>query len=132
MNNFLPFNVSQSNLITSDEFFEEFFQSFFIKKTFSFKMGKSDFKVDLREDLSEYLIEADLPGIDKKNIHVNYINKFLVISAERKSTWKEKKYIKQEKEFGQFRRMFYVDNIQEEKISVYYENGVLNIVLPKK
>lgn len=131
MNDLIPFKVSENNFLTSEEFFNEFFENYFIKKSFNLKLINEDFKVKLEETPKKYFVEADLRNFNKKDIKVEYVNKFLVISAENNTKGKSKNYVKQRIPSDNFRRMFYLDNIHEKSIYTNYNNGFLTIVLSK-
>ena len=125
----------KNNLIQSkgDEF-QNMVNSFFNDDFFnSVSIIKNNFSVDLKEDDNNYIIEADLPGVDKKDIDISYNNRYLNISARRESNLEENKdnYVRQERSYGEFKRSFYIDNIVEDKIYASFDNGVLNIKLPK-
>jgi len=90
---------------------------------------------DIKEDDDSYTLSADLPGMKEKDIKVEYDNGILMISGERKSEKKEenKNFFKSEICYGKFSRSFrFGDSIQEDKIKAKFQNGVLNITLPKK
>lgn len=91
------------------------------------------FSTDIRETENEYLISADLPGVDKNDITLDYKNKYLIIGAKREEEHKDKEdsYIRKERNYGEFTRSFYFDNIQSDKINAKFENGVLKVTLPK-
>ncbi|SFL93290.1 Hsp20/alpha crystallin family protein [Pelosinus propionicus] len=94
----------------------------------------SSFRVDLRENEDQYVLEADLPGINKEDISLYYENNYLTISANRNEMQEvksEKDYVRRERRFGQFQRNFYIDNIQEDKINAKFDHGVLTITLVK-
>jgi HSP20 family protein len=94
----------------------------------------SSFRVDLRETDNQYVLEADLPGINKEDISLRYENNYLTISAKRKETQEvknERNYVRQERRFGQFQRNFYIDNIQEDNIDAKFNHGVLTVTLLK-
>ncbi|MCC5468158.1 Hsp20/alpha crystallin family protein [Pelosinus baikalensis] len=94
----------------------------------------SSFRVDLRETDNQYVLEADLPGINKEDISLRYDNNYLTISANRNETQEvksEKDYVRRERRFGQFQRSFYIDNIQEDKIDAKFDHGVLTVTLLK-
>lgn len=65
------------------------------------------------------------------NIRINL--KFLVISAKRDENIENKKenYVTRERHYGEFKRSFYIDNIDENKIDASFTDGVLRITLPK-
>ena len=90
--------------------------------------------VDISEDESEYLIKMDIPGMDKKDIKVNYQDGRLTVSGERKTETKEeeKDYIRQERYRGSFYRSFTLtDTIKDEEIQATFKDGVLKLVVPK-
>ena len=133
----IPFKTNNSNEKGSYEgsLFDDFFNSDFLAPV---EMGMNkemnQFKTDIKETDKEYLISADLPGVEKKDISVNYKNKYLVISAKRNEEYDEKKdnYVRKEKSYGEFSRSFYFDNIEADKINAKFENGVLKVELPKE
>lgn len=94
----------------------------------------SSMKVDLKETENEYIIEADLPGVKKDAIDISYDNNYLTVSAKRDDSVEEKSdnYIRRERKSGEFRRSFYIDDIDENKINAAFNEGVLKITLPKK
>lgn len=126
----IPFKTNNSNDKggSLDNFFGDFFDDSFLSP-----MNMSKFNSDVRETENEYLISAELPGIDKKDIKLDYKNNYLVISAKRNEEHDDKKdnYIRKERSYGEFSRSFYFDNVSEDKINAKFENGVLKITLPK-
>jgi len=92
--------------------------------------------VNTREDDKAYIVEVDLPGIDKKDIKVNIDpeNRTLSISGERKfkNEVKKEDYYKIESSYGKFMRTFSLpENVDADKIDAKNENGVLIISIPK-
>ena len=127
----IPFNThnnSNNKGGSLDNFFGDFFDDSFLSP-----MNMSKFNSDVRETENEYLISAELPGVDKKDIKLDYKNNYLVISAKRNEEHDDKKdnYIRKERSYGEFSRSFYFDNVSEDKINAKFENGVLKITLPK-
>jgi HSP20 family protein len=97
-------------------------------------MGMSNgFRVDLKENENSYMVEADLPGVNKDSINVEYKNNYLAISTKREDNFEDKKdnYLRRERRYGEFKRCFYIDNVDEEKIEASFKDGVLKINLPK-
>lgn len=96
----------------------------------------AEFKTDVTDEGDHYLLEADLPGFDKKDIHIDVDDDTLVIHAERHSNYEkqEKKagYLRCERSYGSYSRSFNLDGIDSEKISAAYDNGVLKLTLPKQ
>lgn len=115
--------------------FENFLDSFFNDDFFlpsAYNTGS--FRVDLKEDENNYLLDADMPGMDKNNIDINLQNNYLTISAKREDQVEENKdnYVRRERTYGEFKRSFYFDNIDEENITASFKDGVLHLQLPKK
>jgi HSP20 family protein len=91
--------------------------------------------VDIREEKDHYIIEADLPGVDKENIEIFMDNGCLSIKGERKEENKSEgsNYSRVERIYGRFHRQFSLpDTADNENINAAYENGVLKISIPKK
>ncbi len=94
----------------------------------------------LRTDISElddsYVLEMEVPGVDKKNISIELENGYLSVSAKISEERTEKddatRYIKKERREGEAKRTFYVGDIEENKLIASCENGILKITIPKK
>lgn len=128
----------KNTLSRTEDVFDDFFDSFFNDEFFT-PMRSLDnrfggFKVDVSEQGDKYLIEADLPGMEKENVKIEYDNKYLTISASREESKEvtENSYIRKERQCGEYRRSFFIDNIQSEDIEATFKNGVLKIELKKK
>ena len=93
------------------------------------------FKTDIRETEHAYILDADLPGFFKEDIHAEVRNGYLTLHAEHKSDKEEKneknKYIRRERSYGAFTRSFDLDGIDSEGITASYKDGVLSLTLPK-
>jgi len=91
--------------------------------------------VDVRESESEIVVEAELPGMDEKDIDVTLKNGVLSIKGEKKTEHEEKKddYHVRERSYGSFQRSFRMpDTIDDEQVSAKFENGVLRVALSKR
>lgn len=112
-------------------FFGAPFGSFFEPRT-----ALSAFRTDVTDEGDHYLLEADLPGFDKKDIHLDLTDDTLTIQAERHSkvdeTDKKNRYVHMERSYGSYSRRFDVSQIDTENIRAAYDNGVLKLTLPKK
>ncbi len=90
--------------------------------------------VDIREVEDALLIQAELPGIDKKDISLEVKDGVLTISGERRYEKEvdEENVHRVERVYGKFSRSFSLPrNINADKVEATMENGVLNIRLPK-
>ena len=115
-----------------DMFNEPFFNDSFFAPT---NWGASSFKVDVKDMGDAYELTADLPGMKKEDITLHYENSYLTISAGKDETHEEKdakgNYIRRERSVGTMSRSFYIDNIDESKVSAEFKDGVLRIDMPK-
>ena len=92
-------------------------------------------RVDVREDEGHFTVEADLPGVESKDIHVTAEDGVLTIKGERKLEKKESKggYERLERFEGSFQRRFVLpDNVDADGIQARHTNGVLQITIPKQ
>ena len=89
---------------------------------------------DLRESDSAYIIEAELPGVQKDDVELTYEDGVLTFSGERKfeSAEDNKNYHRIERSYGTFSRSFSLpQDVSQEKVVAQFENGLLTISLPK-
>jgi HSP20 family protein len=92
-------------------------------------------QLDVREEDDKLVIEADLPGVEEKDVAVTLANGVLTIKGERKSEREEKKddYHIAERSFGRFERSLRLpDAIDENRIEANFDKGVLKIVAQKR
>ncbi len=89
---------------------------------------------DIKETENGYMLEASLPGFKKEDITLEINKDVLVINAKKDQEVKEENngYLRREINRGQFRRSFNVDGIKVEDINAKYENGILEVNLPKQ
>ena len=90
--------------------------------------------MNVSETQCDYLVMMDLPGVEKKDVDVNLKNGILTVSGERKTSEKndENNHIWHETTHGTFSRSFELtSDTREEKIKAKFNNGVLNITIPK-
>lgn len=94
---------------------------------------RNDMKCDIFEKDGVYHIEADVPGIDKKDISIEHNNGYITIKAtkENSNESEDKNVIRKERFYGSMERKFYVGDVDDENISASFENGVLKISVPK-
>ncbi|MDX1456065.1 MAG: Hsp20/alpha crystallin family protein [Marinobacter sp.] len=90
--------------------------------------------VDIEQKTDKYIITADIPGVDPKDISVSMDNGMLTIEGKRESRVEEKKenYRCIEREYGTFYRSFSLpDATDAEKIKAHVHHGVLEVTVPK-
>ncbi len=90
---------------------------------------------DIRETKDHYLVSFDTPGVKKEDIKIEVKNNELIISGERRYEMKNddaEATLHHERSYGKFERTFTLPStINADMIEAHYENGVLNVALPK-
>ena len=125
------FNNGENNRgLTINDMFNDFFNDDMLSEFNS----SGSFKTDIKETPEEYIVHAELPGVKKEDINIDYMNNYLSISANRNYENEEKKdnYIRRERSYGSVSRGFYISNVNKDSIKAKFDNGVLTIELPKK
>ena len=96
---------------------------------------KKSFRTDIRDQGDKFLLEAELPGFQKEDISLELKEGILTIKAEHKENQDQKddkgNYIRRERRYGSFSRTFDVSGIDENAITAVYNNGILELTLPK-
>ena len=132
----VPFRKN-NNMAKRGDYFDQMFNNFFDDDFFSpmstMNFMGNNFRVDLKEKDNQYVVEADLPGISKDSINIDYYNNYLTISAKREDNAEDndENYVRRERRYGEFKRCFYIDNIDESKIDATFKDGVLKVSIPK-
>lgn len=123
----IPFRRGRDNMLSLFDRMEKNFMQ-------DFGFGLPDFKADIVDKGDKFVLEAELPGFDKKDININVDDNRLTITAEHSESKEESKdnYIRKERRYGSFTRSFDVSNIKTEDIKADYKNGMLVLDLPKK
>ena len=101
----------------------------------TFAPGFAGFRTDVIEKDGHYELEADLPGFDKDDIHVDLKDDVLTVSAEHNDEKEEQedgKYLRRERSVRSYRRSFRVEGLNQDEIRASYKNGVLKVVVPKQ
>ena len=124
----LPFERSNDNMFdTFDNFARDFFRSS--------NTSLPAFRTDIREVDGKYVLEAELPGFNKEDISLDVKDGILTITAEHKESSEKKDekgtYLRRERRYGSFSRSFDITGIDEAGITAAYNNGVLELNLPK-
>lgn len=94
---------------------------------------KKLFRVDVKETDTEFVVHADLAGVKKEDIAVEYKNRNLIISATKEESHSKESdtYIIRERGYGHVYRSFYIENINEDMVTCEFNNGLLTVTLPK-
>jgi len=93
-----------------------------------------DMKCDIYEQDNEYHIVADIPGVSKDNIKVEYEDGYVKVSVFKTEEKEDasKNYIRKERYSGVVERQFNVGNVDQNMIDASFENGTLKLKLPIK
>ncbi len=92
-------------------------------------------EVDIHETQDALVLEADLPGLEEKDLDIRVENNMLTIRGERKFEKKvnEENYLRVERSYGSFCRSFSLPHtVNTEQVQADYRNGVLTVRLPKR
>ena len=93
-------------------------------------------KVDVRENGASVIVSAEIPGVDKENIHVDVDHGIVTIRAEVKqydADTEDEKVLHSERYFGAVERSFSLPcPVDEDKAKAAYDKGILTLTLPKK
>ena len=107
-----------------------------LERAFFSDRSLGEFKTDIRDAGDSFVLEADLPGFNKDDIHVDLSGDALTITAERHSDFEQKdkkgRYVRCERSYGSYSRSFDTTGIDTANIKAAYTDGVLRLTLPKQ
>lgn len=120
-----------------EDLFDDLMKGFFVRPI---RYGGSEMpaqiKMDVMEDEKAYTVHAEMPGVKKEDIHVNVDGDTVSITAEvRKETEAQEgeKWLHSERYYGKVYRSFTLGHeVDENSAKAHFENGVLELTLPKK
>ncbi|MDO5701848.1 MAG: Hsp20/alpha crystallin family protein [Lachnospiraceae bacterium] len=121
----------------TDNFVNDFFNSAFDKTPSMFKAsGSSLMSADVKEFKDHYELALELPGYKKEDVTASLKDGYLTIEAKREENndteEPEHRFIRRERFVGTLTRSFYVgEEVKQEQIKAKFENGVLDISVPK-
>lgn len=129
----VPFSKRHGSLARRNDFFgfDRLFEEFLNDPFFT--RFNTPLRADIRETEKEWIIDAELPGVDKNCINVEVNDGYLTISVEQNEEINEERenYVRRERAYGSFKRSFYLDNVKEDDIKAVYKDGILSVSLPK-
>lgn len=129
----IPFNRSNSMLPLKGDFYnmlDDFFNDSWLPRR---SLVSDTFKVDVKEDDKEYMIEAELPGVKKEDVSLSLEDGRLTLSVthNEETTDDSKNYIHRERRFSSMQRSIYLADADEAGVVAKLDNGILNIAVPK-
>lgn len=88
--------------------------------------------VDLYREGDQYVLSADMPGVDPGSVDIDVDGQLLTIRAQRTADVRDgSKWLAQERPHGSYLRQFSIgEGVDSDRISAVYENGVLNVIVP--
>ncbi|MGI6084253.1 MAG: Hsp20/alpha crystallin family protein [Acetivibrionales bacterium] len=136
MFNLIPYSKKNGSITRKDDwfgidrFFEDFFRDPFFARVSSMT---TPIKADVKETEKEYIVEAELPGVNKEDIIIDLHDDILTLGVDIKKEKNEENdgYIYRERQRGSYRRSFNVYNIDNEGVKASYKDGILTVNLPK-
>ncbi len=120
-----PFNA----LATHEPFWSDFFDA-----DFPLRVNGFEPKVDIKETDKDFVINTELPGLDKNDFKLTVEDNVLTIEGEKKIENEEKNenYYRSERSYGAFKRSFRLtDSVDSKNINAKYKNGILSVTIPK-
>ncbi len=128
-----PFYALQKEM---NNLFQDFFRNFELNPAGYSDDSFGDFapRVDMHETGKEITITAELPGMEEKDIQLKLAGDVLTISGEKRNEKVEdvKGHYRMERIYGTFSRSLLLPaEVELDKCSATFKNGILNVVLPK-
>ncbi len=114
-----------------DEAFRGFGLTPFGADSFFDRFGGSWPSIEVSETDKEVKVTADLPGLTENDVSVQLSNGVLAIGGEKKSETEDKDRLFSERYYGRFERRIPVEDVDGDKVSAAFKNGVLTVTLPK-
>jgi HSP20 family protein len=117
----------------SRDLFDRFFDDWDLPALFSEKDEWSP-AFDIAENDKEFVVSAELPGIDIKDVEISISDGILSVKGEKKHEKEDKGegYHRIERRYGSFHRSFRIPGkLESDKVDASYKDGILKVLLPK-
>ena len=126
MRNYLTRSNNNWGMDLFDNVFDDFFAPVFTGHT------KKFMNTDIVESEDGYKLCIDMPGFQKNDLTLTLKDGYLTVSAEKKENDEDQNYLRRERAIS-CKRSYYVGNaVTEEDVKAKYENGTLELSVPKK
>jgi len=120
----------------ADDAFDDLVRGYFMRPLRFDAAQPAQIKIDVSEDDKDYTVAAEIPGVKKEDIKVRIDGNQVTISAELKKEKEERegsRLLRSERQYGFASRTFSLAfDVDEAKSAAKYENGILELTLPKK
>ena len=125
-----PFKETEKERSEMDRLLDTFL--FGKPKTSGFAKEEWRPPIDIAETEHELVVNVEIPGVDIGDLNLSLSGDILHIRGEKKPESQEEAYHHAERSYGSFSRSIHLHvEVQRDKISASYKNGVLSIILPK-
>lgn len=131
----IPF--SRRNMLRDFNDVNDLFDQFF-NASFMFPVVDPRMKCDIKEQDKHYVMDIDLPGVNKEDIEVRLEDGYLTVAVKKEESKEENKegnvtYIVKERRYEGCQRSFKVsDQVTKDDINAKFEDGVLTLTIDKK
>ncbi len=129
-----PFNRNVIRRTDDQNSLSNWIDDFFSDDFFPMRSLRHDtFKVDVKDEKDHYILEADMPGITKDEIALDYHDGYLTIAINKKEEKEEEKqnYIHRERRSVSMHRTFNMGDLESDQIEANLKDGILTIKAPK-
>mgnify|MGYP001359679547 CR=1 FL=1 len=123
----------RSSIFPARDLFDRFFDDMPVPTIFG-EGGNWVPAFDISENDKEFVVSAEIPGMDSKNLEVTFSEGVLKVKGEKKRETEENgdNIHRVERYYGSFQRSFMVPvKVEEDKVEATYKDGVLTLTLPK-
>ncbi|NOX90171.1 MAG: Hsp20/alpha crystallin family protein [Calditrichaeota bacterium] len=127
-----PFYSLQKEI---NRIFDNFFNELTPSRFFGDSFGSFMPSVDVKEKDDEFVVTAELPGMDAKDVDISISDDILTLRGEKKEEKEEKEgnYYRRECSYGSFHRDIPLPaEVETDKVEAEFKRGVLTVHLPKK
>jgi HSP20 family protein len=134
MANLIPYGRNKGLSTTGFEDFYNMLDDFFTDPWLTGRRVREGFKLDVQQTDKEYLIEAELPGVNKEEVSLDLREGTLTIAVNREENKNEenKNYIHRERRVSSMSRSVYLGDVDADAVSAKLDNGVLKVSVPTK
>lgn len=126
--------LTERNVHNDYDFFDEAMNELFPFFGYNRRRRTQNYmRTDVKENEKEYVMEVELPGLEKKDIGLSVKDGYLNISVQKSESEKDEneKYIRRERSFS-CSRSYYIGDVSKEEVKAKYENGILRVSIPKE
>jgi HSP20 family protein len=133
MTSYLTLTPRASTFLPTNGLFDRFFEDWDMPSLFDADAEWAP-AFDISENEKEYVITAELPGIDIKDVDITLSEGVLSVKGEKKQEKEDKgeDYHRIERRYGSFHRSFRMPGrVETDKVDANYKDGILKLTLPK-